>query len=708
MVVITLTFPCGSIQAQIQWTEVTPPENYYDLKIFPQDSLRCTLIGERQVYVTEDGGNSWEVTLTSELRLVHADINRSGAGVILCEDRSYQSRDFGHSWDSTTSNIDPWMRQLFSSISGVVALSATNAAVLFAEWLYESTDGFVTLYAMKRPFAYVRDFFFTDSLSGIATGYDTLAFTNDGGRSWTAQLVPGCAGVLGYAPGGPTVLATGSPSPAYAQDPQYSFDAQNWHGLAWPAEAEQFVWPRVPEADYFIQDVAMIPQGETGRFWLAYTLDRSEYSMLYEVMAPTQLRCLGRIPCVDDLVSTGDGTAWAVRSNLEVKKLWRVRDLREGPPSLTASDVSTEERPSVLLTLREGADPSPWTEAVIERYGPAAAWTPIDTLHPPRRVLIDTDVENGQAYQYRTKVTLESGGSHVQAGGSVSLSGAVVIDLADFLLPPPHTTLTYVRDGIVPLHESYEYLGSTDTLGVARVHAYRGIRETMDGQFDTARISFAEVFSDPPAVHFLRHRELQWDIDLGWHGLSTGDSLLDWHYSTELTLGGFTPWLYKRFVPIDEARIVDDTVRMYRSDTFPAANSFHVQVSAVRNRGIVKLVENLHVLHVRSTTTITLQSTTSADQLVRPASGSIEPTWPNPFSVSTSVAVQMDHPGPLRMTLHDALGREITVLTDSWRDAGRHVFNVDADGLPAGVFYLRAVFRDHVRSRKLLHHPAGK
>jgi len=698
---------CGTVQSQIQWTEVTLPDGIHHPMIFPQDSIRCTLIGERQVYVTEDGGNSWNVTLTSERPLAHADINRTGAGVILCDDRSYQSTDFGHSWDSTTSNIDPWLRQSFGSVARVAALSATNAVVLFDEWLYESSDGFTTLYAMNRPFERVHGFLFADSLSGIASGFDSLAFTSDGGRSWTEQLVPGCAGVLGYVPGGPTVIAMGDPSPVYAEDPQYSFDEQNWFGLAWPADAEQLVWPRVPEADYYIRDVAMVPADEPGRFWLAYSLDRSEYSMLYEVVAPSHIRFLGRIPCIDDLVSTGDGTAWAVRSSIEVEKLWRVRDMREDPPSLSATDVSTEERPGVLLTLREGADASPWTAAVIERYGPEASWTPVDTLYLPRRVLLDTDVENGETYQYRAEITLESGGTYVQEGGSISLSGAVVIDLADFLLPPPHTTLTYVRDGIVPLHESYEYLGSTDTLGVARVHAYRGIRENMDGQFDTARVSFAEVFSDPPAVHFLRHQEPQPDIDLGWHGLSTGDSLADWYYSTELTLGGFTPWLYERFVPIDEARIVDDTLRMHRGDTFPAANTFSVQVTAVRNRGIVKLVENLHVLHVRSTTTITLQSTTSAVELIRPAPASIQANWPNPFSGSTSVAIQMDHAGPLRLSVHDALGREVTLLTDSWRDAGRHVFNLDAHGLPAGVYFLRAVFRDHVLSRKLLHHPAG-
>jgi len=81
--------------------------------------------------------------------------------------------------------------------------------------------------------------------------------------------------------------------------------------------------------------------------------------------------------------------------------------------------------------------------------------------------------------------------------------------------------------------------------------------------------------------------------------------------------------------------------------------------------------------------------------------------YPNPFNPKTELSYSLDAEGPVRLSIHDVLGREIAVLVDSHQASGSH--RVSWDGRDArgksassGVYFakLRALGRES--SRKLV------
>jgi len=62
---------------------------------------------------------------------------------------------------------------------------------------------------------------------------------------------------------------------------------------------------------------------------------------------------------------------------------------------------------------------------------------------------------------------------------------------------------------------------------------------------------------------------------------------------------------------------------------------------------------------------------------------------PNPARVATMLAFTLDQPGPVRLTLYDALGREVAVLLDGVHRAGPHEAALDASALRPGLYLAR-------------------
>ncbi len=67
---------------------------------------------------------------------------------------------------------------------------------------------------------------------------------------------------------------------------------------------------------------------------------------------------------------------------------------------------------------------------------------------------------------------------------------------------------------------------------------------------------------------------------------------------------------------------------------------------------------------------------------------------PNPTAHRATVAFGLAEPGDVRVSLHDALGREVAVLAAGPYSAGRHEATIEADALPAGVYIVRIAGSD--------------
>ena len=63
--------------------------------------------------------------------------------------------------------------------------------------------------------------------------------------------------------------------------------------------------------------------------------------------------------------------------------------------------------------------------------------------------------------------------------------------------------------------------------------------------------------------------------------------------------------------------------------------------------------------------------------------------YPNPFSSSTTVRIELPESSNVRITVYDMTGREVRNLHDGYLSMGTHEFRFDADDLPSGTYLYR-------------------
>jgi len=92
------------------------------------------------------------------------------------------------------------------------------------------------------------------------------------------------------------------------------------------------------------------------------------------------------------------------------------------------------------------------------------------------------------------------------------------------------------------------------------------------------------------------------------------------------------------------------------------------------------------------------------DPTVLPETTILSPNYPNPFNPSTTISYSLPSSGPVRLAVHDMLGREVAVLVDGMTPAGTHQVRFDASSLTSGLYLytLETPSDRHTRSMLLI------
>jgi hypothetical protein len=85
-----------------------------------------------------------------------------------------------------------------------------------------------------------------------------------------------------------------------------------------------------------------------------------------------------------------------------------------------------------------------------------------------------------------------------------------------------------------------------------------------------------------------------------------------------------------------------------------------------------------------------------------PSSVTLNQNYPNPFNPATTISFSLNERAPVRLTVHDLLGREVAVLLDDVETAGEHAARFDAASLPSGVYLYRLETGGHALMNKML------
>ncbi len=67
----------------------------------------------------------------------------------------------------------------------------------------------------------------------------------------------------------------------------------------------------------------------------------------------------------------------------------------------------------------------------------------------------------------------------------------------------------------------------------------------------------------------------------------------------------------------------------------------------------------------------------------------LQQNYPNPFNPSTMIKYSVPEASNVKLTMYDALGRQVKVLSNEYMEAGNYSYTLNADGLSSGVYIVR-------------------
>jgi len=84
-------------------------------------------------------------------------------------------------------------------------------------------------------------------------------------------------------------------------------------------------------------------------------------------------------------------------------------------------------------------------------------------------------------------------------------------------------------------------------------------------------------------------------------------------------------------------------------------------------------------------------ATLSVEEQEADSGASLFRNSPNPFSGSTEITYQLNKAGNVQLSITDLTGRELEILIDEMQLPGEQQLTYDANGLPAGIYFMKLV-----------------
>lgn len=88
--------------------------------------------------------------------------------------------------------------------------------------------------------------------------------------------------------------------------------------------------------------------------------------------------------------------------------------------------------------------------------------------------------------------------------------------------------------------------------------------------------------------------------------------------------------------------------------------------------------------------------------VVTPGSYRLEQNYPNPFNPSTTIRFDIPENAHAKLTIYDALGKEVSVLVDGSFGAGTYEADFNANSLSSGIYYYTLKTESFIETRKML------
>jgi len=98
-------------------------------------------------------------------------------------------------------------------------------------------------------------------------------------------------------------------------------------------------------------------------------------------------------------------------------------------------------------------------------------------------------------------------------------------------------------------------------------------------------------------------------------------------------------------------------------------------------------------------TTLTLVNTISTTV---PKKYSLSQNYPNPFNPSTTIRYELPHAAEVKLTIFDALGREVQTLVNEKSQPGTYEATFDGSALNSGVYFYKLITDGFTETKKMI------
>lgn len=85
---------------------------------------------------------------------------------------------------------------------------------------------------------------------------------------------------------------------------------------------------------------------------------------------------------------------------------------------------------------------------------------------------------------------------------------------------------------------------------------------------------------------------------------------------------------------------------------------------------------------------------------IPPVDFALSAPYPNPFNSLSTITYSLQSSGDIRLSVHDILGREVSVLKEGLSEQGHFTVDWNAENLPSGVYFLRLQQSDNCAVKK--------
>lgn len=90
------------------------------------------------------------------------------------------------------------------------------------------------------------------------------------------------------------------------------------------------------------------------------------------------------------------------------------------------------------------------------------------------------------------------------------------------------------------------------------------------------------------------------------------------------------------------------------------------------------------------------------EKVTAPVNFRLEQNYPNPFNPSTKVEYEVPRNSLVKISLYNALGKEVMKLVDAEKPAGQYQLIINAENLPGGIYFYTLRSGNFSQSKKML------